>query len=161
LPGDRRGNCLKSFNGTWHLVKPDGTPYSCTAPSPTPTPPPAPPPAAAAPPVSYAPPASSASSCGRYSVCGWTPGYRCYDPNPYLSQCRPECCTYTGDPSCTGSNACGGSSSSSNSNSCGPFTVCGWTPGWHCQYTNNSSPPVGYRPECCYDAGDSSCQGYG
>lgn len=154
-PGDTNGKCTKVGNSKFYLVRPNGRIISCGAgasPSPGPA---APPPA----PGSYP---NSGGSCGSYNVCGWTPGWRCYDPNPTLSQCRPECCTYSADPSCTGSNSCGGSGSGSGgSSSCGPFNVCGWTPGWRCNYSvSDSNPPVGYRPECCYNASDSSCPGY-
>jgi predicted lipoprotein with Yx(FWY)xxD motif len=153
-PGDTTGKCAKVGNTTFYMIRPNGTVIPCGAP-PTPTPPPAP---APAPPV-YLPPTTSTSSCGSFNVCGWTPGWRCYDPYPYLSQCRPECCAFVGDSSCTGSNSCGGYSGGSSS--CGPFNVCGWTPGWRCNYSvSDSNPPVGYRPECCYNAGDSSCPGY-
>ena len=171
-PGDTNGKCKKVGNSTFYLVKPNGMIISCSAnASPTPTPPPAapaPPPTVPYPvPYPVPAPAGGGGSCGSYNVCGWTPGWRCYDPSPTLSQCRPECCSYTGDTSCPGSNACGGGGGSSGggnsgggSSGCGTFNVCGWTPGWRCNSTSSSSPPVGYRPECCYNANDSSCPGY-
>lgn len=148
-PGQIEGHCRDLFGGKWYLIQPDGTACGCEQPAPPPAPAPR-----------YTSPPSYSPSCGSYDVCGWTPGWRCFDPFPQLSQCRPECCEFVNDFTCGGSDFCGGG----GGYGCTSQTACGWTPGWRCYLPEGGCAP--FDRSClsrctCFDADDFSCPGFG